>query len=295
MLQTESFAEPGPRAWGRRPTHTGRALVWFALALGVSLWGCASDEEQVIPPTVLGLQETAAPIYDDGQVQIFQVQNPVTLPMRRPTSDERPRGASPPFPRPPFHLASDTRVTVRFTLTNLEAKQNVVELLLDPWNEFVRYRPGVATAGEDETIPNFSGIDRFFVLPPLARIEGIITPDDMVEMAVDLATAQVIASRPPDPMSAFGGPALYNRAFNIQNRSSEPDPVLGPYLPPVVPGLMGFDLGLRSYAPAKVAVELVIDVEDLQGDRVIPEDKQQEERPVGAPGQVLTPPAAAGP
>jgi hypothetical protein len=294
MSQTQSFAEPGPRTWGRRPTRI-RHAVWCALALCASQWGCASDEEQVIPPSVLGLQETAAPIYDDGQVQIFQVQNPVTLPMRRPTSEERPRGASPPFPRPPFHLASDTRVTVRFTLTNLEAKQNVVELLLDPWNEFVRYRPGVATAGEDETIPNFSGIDRFFVLPPLARIEGIITPDDMVEMAVDLATAQVIASRPPDPMSAFGGPALYNRAFNIQNRSSEPDLVLGPYLPPVVPGLMGFDLGLRSYAPAKVAVELVIDVEDLHGDRVIPEDKQQEERPVGAPGQVLTPPAAAGP
>lgn len=267
-----------------------------AMVGGVTLCACASDEDtQVIPPTVLGLQDTIAPTYDDGQVQIFQVQTPVTLPMRRPEDGERPSGRIGPFPRPPFHVAGDTRVTVRFTLTNLQDKQNVVELLLDPWNEFVRYRPGVSTAGEDETVPNFSGIDRFFVLRPLERLEGILTPDDIRELATDLATVQVIASQPPDPAGAFGGPALYNRAFNIQNRSSEPDPVLAPYTPPVVPGLVGFDLGLRSYAQAKVAVELVIDVEDLQGDRVIPEDQLSEKRPVGAPGQILTPPAAARP
>jgi len=255
----------------------------------LALGACAStDEEQVIPPVVLGLLETAPPTYDDGQVQIWETFVPVELPVRRPTDEERPRGEAPPYPRPPFHLASQTRITARFTLSNLDNVPHTVEILVDPWNEFVRYQPGVVVS-EEATTPNFSGIDRFFVLPPLARVEGIITPDDMVELATDLGTAMRIAAAPPAADSPFAGPALYNRAFNIQNRSSEPDPVLGPYFPAVVAGIVGFDLGLRTYERAKVAVEVVLDVEDVDGDRVIAAGDMG--RRVGRPGTVLSPPA----
>jgi len=262
------------------------------VAVCASAAGCASsDEEQVIPPVVLGMLETTGPTYDDGQVQIYEVYLPVELPMRRPTDEERPPGGRvEPYPRQPFHLASQTRITARFTISNLEDKQHTVELLVDPWNEFVRYRPGV-TVDEEMTTPNFSGIDRFFILPPLGRVEGIITPDDMVELATDLGTAMAIQRRPPAADSDFGGPALYNRAFNIQNRSSQPDPVLAPFIPGVVANLVGFDLGLRSYAQAKVAIEVVLDVEDLDGDRVIVQG--DDARRVGRPGTVLSPPAAA--
>ena len=84
-------------------------------------------------------------------------------------------------------------------------------------------------------------------------------------------------------MSDFAGPALFNRAFNMQNRSSQDDPLLAPFIPRVVAGLVGFDLGLRTSAPAKIAVEVILDVEDLDGDRVIPAD--DDTRRVGRPGR----------
>ena len=290
-----------------RPMRTNSALPrWSRVAvaplvagavgvLGVLVSGCAGeDEKEVLPPVVLGMLETLAPTYDDGQQQIFQVGREVRLPYRR--ADERPRGELAPYPRPPFHVATDTRVTVRFTLSNLDDQQHVVELLIDPWNEFVRYVPGVSTVGQDEVLPNFSGIDRFIVVPPKGRVEGIITPDDMVELATDLTVAMALEQRPPDAQGAFGGPELYNRTFNIQNRSSEPDPVLQDWMPASktnVAAIIGFDVGLRTYAPAKVAVELVIDIEDLNGERIVMDG--EEGRQVGRPGNVLTPPAGGGP
>ena len=128
------------------------------------------------------------------------------------------------------------------------------------------------------------------MLPPLGRIEGILTPDDMVELATDLGTAMALDRTPPPADGPFAGPALFNRAFNIQNRSSQPDLLLAPYIPGVVAVLVGFDLGLRTYAAGRVAVEVILDVEDLSGDRVIP--VRADTRRVGRPGTALTPPAA---
>jgi hypothetical protein len=266
----------------------GLALVLSVFGVGVAVAACSnSGQTQVIPPVVLGMLETAPPTYDDGQMQIYETYLPVPLPLRKPADNEVPKGAADPYPHPPFDLASDTRITARFTLSNLEDKPHTVELLLDPWNEFVRYSPGVIV-GDEATTPNFSGIDRFFIIPAKGRVEGILTPDDIVEMATDLGTAMELQKRPPPADGSFAGPALYNRAFNVQNRSSQPDPLLTPYVPNVVAGIVGFDLGLRTYEPAKIAVEVVLDVEDLNGDRVIPAG--DDTRRVGRPGTVLSPP-----
>lgn len=272
-----------------RATRTG---IVGLVAICTLAPACAGGEEaQVLPPVVVGMTDTTSPAADDGQVQIYQVSDGVELPVRRPKDGERPGGELFPYPRPPFQMATDTRITLRYTLSNLDDAPHTVELLIDPWNEFVRYVPGFTQGEEEETAPNPSGIDRFFILPPKGRIEGIITPDDMVELAVDLGTAMVLAERPVGPDSPFAGPALFNRAFNAQNRSSEPDPVLQPFYPPKVAGIVGFDLGLRTYERAKVAVEVVIDVEDVQGDRVV-RSSDPEARPVGRPGRTLSPPAA---
>lgn len=265
-------------------------LVRFFSLLVPLLLACSSEgDKEVLPPAVLGMESDTAATYDDGQQQIFQVTREVRFNFRRHEEGERPQGDAPPYRRPPFHVASQSRITVRYTITNLEDKPHTLELLVDPWNEFVRYVPGVQE-GDEETIPNFSGIDKFFVLPPKGRIEGIITPDDMVELAVDLTTAMRIQTTPPNDESAFAGAGLYNRAFNIQNRSSEPDPVLAPYMPlgPVA-AIIGFDLGLRTYAQAKIAVEVVIDIEDLEGNRLLEEGG--DDRRLGPPGETLTPPA----
>jgi hypothetical protein len=285
----------------RRPmTSVGRRPAFLRAFAGVASFAtivsaCAGqDEKEVLPPVVLGMLETTTPAYDDGEQQIFQVAREVRLPFRDPKPEERQRGEQAPYSRPPFHVATDSRVTVRYTLSNLDDQEHTVELLVDPWNEFVRYVPGVTAVREDEVLPNFSGIDRFILVPPKGRVEGIITPDDMVELATDLTVAMSLARRPPDAMGAFAGAVLFNRAFNIQNRSSEPDPVLQPWMPGAkenVAAVIGFDIGLRTYAPAKVAVELVIDIEDLNGERVVMDGEA--DRQVGRPGTVLSPPAAA--
>lgn len=285
-----------------------RKLVLLPVSGLALVSACArSDDQAVLDPVVLAMTETTPPMIDDGQTQIFQVQTDVRLPFRRFTDAERPKGELAPYDRPPFHVATASRTTLRFTLTNLDAKVHTVELLLDPWNEFVRYEPGQAMVRQDEAVPNFSGIQRSYVLPAKSRLEGIITPDDMVELATDLTTAMTLDRNPPDAMGQFGGPTLFNRAFNVQNRSSEPDIVLAPYLPrnkAQVAAITGYTLGLRTEEAFKVAVEIVADVQDLSDahDRILiaesdgeDVDKDPKKRQLGRPGNVLTPPAAATP
>ena len=77
-----------------------------------------------------------------------------------------------------------------------------------------------------------------------------------------------------------------NHAFDLQNRSNAPDPLIAPYLPKVVPALTGFDLGLRSYEAMNVAVEVLVDVQDLNGDRTTTDPKQE----AGVPPKSISPP-----
>lgn len=270
---------------------TVRAITGAIAALALASACSLTPDDEVLAPVVLGMAASAEPIYDDGETSIFQVGREVPLPFRRTREGERQRGEADPYPRVPFHLARDARVTVRFTLTNLDERQHAVEVLVDPWNEFVRYVPGVSVIRDDELLPNFSGIQRAFVVPPTSRVEGIITPDDFVELAADLTVAMALDRRPPDGAGDFGGAALYNRTFNAQNRSTEPDPVLAPWLPAdraSVAGVIGFDVGLRTSERANVAIELIVDVVDLVGERLA---REPDDRPIGRPRGTLSPPS----
>jgi hypothetical protein len=265
-----------------------RALTALALlALGAA--SCAgTDEDQVTQPSVVGMTDKIAPLYSDGEVSLYQVQTPVRLPLRKPTDAERAAlGKADPFPRAPFLKASDLRIEIRFTLSNLDDKPHAVELLVDPWNEFVRYRPRI-TVGEEEVTPDFSGYDRFYILPPKSRTQGTLNSDDTFELAVDLATAEVLIAAPPPGANLNG---MVNHLFNIQNRSNAYDPLINPHVPKVVPGMIGFDLGLRSYEPGNVAVEVIVDVQDLNGDRATPPDDSSQQ--FGVPGRLLSPPPPA--
>ena len=76
-----------------------RAIALLGLAGFVCAACAGGDDNQVIPPVVVGMQDTVAPAYDDGQQQIYQVSSPVPLPMKRP--DQLPSGKADPYPRPP--------------------------------------------------------------------------------------------------------------------------------------------------------------------------------------------------
>lgn len=247
------------------------------------------------------MTSTVAPYYDDGNLTLYQVNVPVVLPVRRPTASEsQSLGAPPPgtpYPHAPFLSVQDESLEVHYVISNLDPTPQTVTLLIDPWNEFVRWNPGVTVVGDDESTPNF-GYDLSFRVDGSSRVEGDLTTDDMREIAIKLAAVEnVIATTQSIGTAAMNGAnspdatTLVNHIFNPQNWSNTGDPLFAPWVPPVIAGLTGFDLGLRTVnGPANVAIEITIEVKDLQGDRFVPEDSSDPR--LGIPPVVLSPPEA---
>jgi len=98
---------------------------------------------------------------------------------------------------------------------------------------------------------------------------GTFTFDDMAELALDFATVFKILNDAVPTQDEEEDPraTLINHAFNVRNRSYN-SPLLEPYRPAVVPGLVGFDFGVRTFEPANVALEILVEVQDRQGNRV---------------------------
>jgi hypothetical protein len=281
-----------PRRHGARP----QGVVLAALSvLCVTVGACANnDADQVTQPVVLGMTPSVAAAYDDGETQMYQVQVPVRLPIRKPTDAEL-RGLpdQDPYPRMPYLKASDVRIEVHWTITNLDDADHDVQLLVDPWNEFVRYKPGIVVSDE-MTEPNPSGWDVQFRVHAKERRTGTLTTDDMNELAIDLATAENLTKNPPqDPNADVAG--IMNRAFDVHNRSNQSDPIVGPYIPKVIAGLTGFDLGLRMFEKGTVAIEISMDLTDLNGQRVLTDTfdpLKPGDKVIHMPDGVISPPGA---
>jgi hypothetical protein len=303
------WLEPPMR--GGRPPRVSRFLAIFAVALAA---GCeSSGGDQATEPVALGMTSTIGPYYSDGEITLYQVETPVPLPVRKPTHADLsalgPAQKGTPYPRAPFLRVEDESVEVHFVLSNVDDAPHNVWLLVDPWNEFVRWKPGVTVVSDEETIPN-NGYDKEYVLPPKSRVEGTITSDDMQEIATKLAAVETFLAS-PQGMQADSGTTdnsldptqVCNNIFDYQNRSNSvpPDPLYTPWIPPVIAGITGFDLGLRMEADdgdavgdagsgANVAVEITMDVQDLNGNRFVPQDSTDPE--IGVPPKVLSPPSA---
>src|SRR5262249_34475276 len=150
---------------------------------------------------------------------------------------------APPFPRHPWVTMGDVGVQVTWTLANLDKEGHSVKVLVDPWNEFGKYVPGVSIVG-DNAVPNLSGIEHMYDLPGVgsgrsSRITGTFTYDDMDELAIDFATVIDILS--DDSLAPMAMPAggqmdedprvqLVNHVFNIENRAGD-SPYTDKYTP----------------------------------------------------------------
>jgi hypothetical protein len=247
--------------------------------------------------------------YSNGNLTLYEAQTPVELPVRQPTGAELaalgPAPSGTPYPRAPYLRAEDESVEVQYVITNTDEPDastgpngdgsQTVWLLIDPWNEFVRYRPGVTVVDDDETVPNL-GYDLGFVVPPSARIEGTITADDMREISIKLASTENLLASSQAAQSAsasdnsLSATVLANHIFDQENRSNSGDPLFTPWIPPVIAGLTGFDLGLRTSGPANIAVQIIVEVQDLNGNRFVVQDSSAKE--IGIPPTVLSPPSA---
>jgi hypothetical protein len=263
--------------------------AWLgALLYAAGSVGCGIEaDKQTYDPVALGMTANDPAFYDDGETQIFEVKRPVSLPALPPSDADLARlgAAVPPYPRTPWITIGDVKVQVSWTVSNLDKEGHNVEILLDPWNEFVRYVPGF-NVGEEETVPDLSGIDLLTRVEGLSRKKGIFTFDDIDEVATDLATVQNIIAANADPATANEGVnGLVNHAFEIHNRSAD-DKLVKAYVPKTIAGLVGFDIGMRAPEAGNIAIEIVVEVIDRVGNRV------HTERPLKIDGTMwLAPPA----
>jgi hypothetical protein len=280
-----------------RPLAGPPAPILPAVALLACLSAAcgAENQDESLPIVQVGMTCTRAdpnvpdsacesnvpPIYDDGEVTIYEVKKGVAFPILAP--DEVARGQlngipMEPYGRRPWVTTDDIQVQVTWTISNLDEQEHVVELLLDPWNEFGRYYPGLQLVDPDEEkyMPNFSGIDKRYIVSPASgeapRVHGTFTFSDLSEMATDLATVMGMIKTPPvvagDPEDMEDPTVTYtNHAFHWQNHSYN-DPLVRAWIPPTVAGLTGLDLGFRTYEPANVAIEVAIELVDKNGKRL---------------------------
>jgi hypothetical protein len=254
-----------PLAPSRARATRACAALLLSGAVAFAASGCeSSDAAQISAPYVVAVGATEAPSYSDAELTLYESQVPVPFPVRAPTSAELSALATnvSPYPHSPYLLSSDETIEVNYTVTNLDNQSHQIWLLVDPWNEFVEYKPGVTVVSDDETEPNLSGIEQAFILGPMERQQGNIQALDMSNLALKLATAMKIMASTFTADSAYGAATLLNHDFNTQNIPGPTDDLLASYTPAVVAGLTGFNLGLQAYEPMNVSIEVTVNVID---------------------------------
>jgi hypothetical protein len=101
----------------------------------------------------------------------------------------------------------------------------------------------------------------------------------MRELAMDFATVIDIIDtvEPPADSAEEGDPriAYVNHTFHLDNRQDE-TPLTDSYRPSVIPGLIGFEIGLRTEEPARIAIEYTVEIRDNTGDRVRGDDQKDD-------------------
>jgi hypothetical protein len=270
-------------------------LCALSLLAGLSA-GCSSEDHQESLPTIqVGMTKDVAPIYDDGEMQIYEVKKGMAFPILAPTDvarSELNKIAMQPYGRQPWVTIDDIDVQVTWTISNLDDQQHVVEMLVDPWNEFGRYFPGLQLTDPEEQkyMPNFSGIDkRYIVMEASAgdssRAHGTFTFSDLTEVATDFATVMDLIKNPPmlmDQGDNMEDPTVIytNHAFHWQNRSYN-DLLVQPWIPATVAGLTGLDIGFRTTEKADIAIEVEVEIVDKNGKRL--RQKGDEDKPLLKP------------
>jgi hypothetical protein len=273
---------PAPGQFAPKLSQRLRVLGVCLTAL-LSAVACSSNTEQKTMPSVqVAMDQSLAPIYDDGELTLYEVRIGTQLPILAPSPTQRAAvDGEPmdPYGHAPWVRLDEVRVQLSWTLTNLDDQPHTVEVLVDPWNEFAKYFPGLQLIDADRGtyLPNLSGIDYLYAMDAAgtgeaSRRHGTFTFDDLDEMARDFATAMNLKAMPPAPLGdappgSDATVAFVNHAFAFQNHSDH-DLLVAPWIPPVIPGLTGFDVALRTFEKAKVAIEVVAEVVDTGSHKV---------------------------
>src|SRR5262245_58787065 len=163
------------RATGRAVLDCGQAAMTIRSTLCQSVvcatcaaagLGCGEGDTRRLEPVSVALSEGVPPIYDDGELTIYEAKTPLELPIIAPSDAEleQLRGQpSDPFERRPWVTNEDVEVQVNWTLSNLDESEHRVSVTIDPHNEFGRYEPAIVVT-EDEATRDLSGIDMLYLV-----------------------------------------------------------------------------------------------------------------------------------
>jgi hypothetical protein len=238
---------------------SARVSLVFALLIA----GCAEERRYVGDGvSTVAITEDTAPVVESDEGAIYIVERRIDLPVRQPAPmvlDDLVQGAAGfeglPFPRLPWVERGQLEVQLDFVLTNLDDEEHDIGVIVNGYNEFHEYVPGVIEI-EEEPLPEFSQWERFYTLAAGARLTGTVREDELDEVAVDLATV------------VNGAPSSSEVVF-FANQSSE-DSRTQQYIPEVIPGLVGVRVGLLTLEPVIALLEVTLRVRDT-ADR-LPDD-----------------------
>ncbi len=235
-----------------------RYCVWMACLFAI---GCTNEPEYAGDGGLYQVALTASTpaAITAGDTSFFLVEKRVPLQIRKPSQtalQDLRKGAGSfknlPFPRLPWVGRGDLPIEVDFTLSSLDNQEHNVAVVLNGFNEFDEYVPGVQVV--DEMLQaDYSQWEREYKLEPKQRISRTVREEELDEVAVDLAT---VVNGDPNP----------NETVYFENKSGS-DPRSDPYMPKVIPGLVGFRIGLRTEQAGKILLEASVRVRDV-GDRL---------------------------
>ena len=247
------------------------------IALGIV--GCQSEGEFVDDgPVDFALTMNTPPLVMTDEAALYIVEHRVELPVRDPgdaVMAARIEGASQyenlPFDRLPWVDRDDMAIEINYTVSNMDnAPHDLVTVTVNGINEFDEYVPSF-TVDRDNIIVDYSGWERSHKLEPLEREQWTVRENEMDEVAVDLATV-------------VNGAPNSNQIVYFQNHSST-DARSQMYIPPVVPGLIGVRLGIRTLEEANIVLEASVRVRQkntrlVEGDQALLEVTPEQFRPV---------------
>jgi hypothetical protein len=230
-----------------------RVLPGIVLALA----GCLQEQRYAVERQSVHLQSsTQAKFFDQNDNPTFVVERHFALQITPPPKgklDEltrAARGKKLPFPRLPWVERQDLSIEVDYELENRSKETVTATVFVDGIDEFFVYTPG-----QDD----FHQYEHIIKLKPKQKYEGMISELEMDEVAIDLA-------------AVVNGYPNSNQVVNELSQS-ERDPRVQKYIPSVVPGLVGIEMGIQSGALSdmKTAPDLMlrlsVRVQD-HGDRV---------------------------
>jgi hypothetical protein len=188
---------------------------------------------------------------------LFIVEQRIGLPVIAPTAAEladleQAAASHPglPFPRAPWVERGALAIELDFVLENLADSEQQIAVIVNGFNEFHEYQPGVVVIDEQPT-PDYAQWEWVYKLAPHQRVGRTIREDEFDEIAVDLATV-------------VNGAPNSNQVVYFENNSSD-DPRSEPFIPALIPGLCGFRLGMRTTSAAAATLDASVRVRDRGG------------------------------